>query len=260
MATTDPPRRPVLIWDGGCGFCARWIARWRVLTGEAVEYLPAAEATRRFPALPRARLDEARLPAGAPARASRPGLLAAPLGAGLLALSAIPLAAACGVDVRWPAPLLRLHRRLGALQCANAYGLFAVMTTDRPELIIEGSDDGEQWQAYELPWKPGDPRRRPRFTGLHMPRLDWQLWFAALHPMSQERWLTPLLARLLEGSPEVLALFGHNPFPDRPPRYLRVRVYRYRFASPAEHRRTGAWWTRELAGDLLPAVTLGRGR
>jgi hypothetical protein len=138
----------------------------------------------------------------------------------------------------------------------NGYGLFRVMTTTRPEIIIEGSDDGVTWTAYEFRWKPGDLKRRPRFAAPHQPRLDWQMWFAALGPQRSAHWLQGLARRLLEGSPEVLGLLRGNPFPDRPPRLLRMVMYRYRFSDPASRRATGEWWVRERVGLLLPPVSL----
>ena len=62
----------------------------------------------------------------------------------------------------------------------NDYGLFRDMTNSRPEIIIEGSNDGENWLPYEFKWKPGDVNRRPGLVAPFQPRLDWQMWFAAL--------------------------------------------------------------------------------
>ena len=77
---------------------------------------------------------------------------------------------------------------LDPLRSVNAYGLFAVMTTERPEIELEGSGDGVTWQPVEFRWKPGDARRAP-LPGPHMPRLDWQIWFAALGRFQDQVWL-----------------------------------------------------------------------
>ena len=66
------------------------------------------------------------------------------------------------------------------LRIVNSYGLFASMTTTRPEIIVEGSRDGVEWLAYEFRYKPGDLNRMPPVVAPHQPRLDWQMWFAAL--------------------------------------------------------------------------------
>jgi hypothetical protein len=153
---------------------------------------------------------------------------------------------------------VRLYSLLAPLQLANAYGLFAVMTTERPEVVVEGSRDGERWEAYELKWKPGDVRRGPRFTGLHLPRLDWLMWFVALSPESHQEVLLSLLVRLLEGEPRVSELLARDPFAGAPPRLVRARLYDYRFTDPAERRATGAVWRRELLLDLVPRATLQR--
>jgi lipase maturation factor 1 len=128
----------------------------------------------------------------------------------------------------------------------NGYGLFRVMTTERPELVLEGSGDGTTWQAYDFRYKPGDVTRRPGFVAPFHPRLDWQLWFAALSPMESYEWLETLGQRLRAGRPEVLGLLGRNPFAGAPPRFVRAVLYDYRFSTAAERWRTGAWWVREL--------------
>jgi lipase maturation factor 1 len=158
--------------------------------------------------------------------------------------------ATLGVGLPWPSPAIGLARAISPLRSVNSYGLFAVMTTTRPEIVIEGSDDGEAWRAYELRYKPGDVRRRPGFVAPHQPRLDWQMWFAALGDCDQSPWLRPLFQRLREGSPPVLGLLGSNPFPDRPPRYVRALLYDYHFADLDTHRRTGEWWQRRLEGEF----------
>jgi predicted DCC family thiol-disulfide oxidoreductase YuxK len=157
---------------------------------------------------------------------------------------------------RVPAVLNAALRYTAPLQIVNTYGLFAVMTTQRIEIILEGSADGETWQTYEFKYKPGDLRRAPRWAAPHQPRLDWQMWFAALSNYQTNPWFTGLTLRLLEGSPEVAGLFDTNPFPRQPPRYIRATAYEYTFTDGETRRRTGAWWKRELRGPYLPAVGL----
>jgi predicted DCC family thiol-disulfide oxidoreductase YuxK len=138
----------------------------------------------------------------------------------------------------------------------NTYGLFAVMTTSRLEIIVEGSDDGQTWLEYAFKYKPGDLKRAPMWVQPHQPRLDWQMWFAALSNCQAERWFGNFRVRLLEGSPDVLTLLADNPFPASPPRYIRAQIYDYKFTTIAERRATGNWWRRELRGDYCPAVSL----
>lgn len=145
---------------------------------------------------------------------------------------------------------------VGALRTVNSYGLFARMTEHRFEIEIQGSEDGETWSTYPLPYKPGAVERRPPWVAPHMPRLDWQLWFASLNGAPSTPWFQPLLARVLEGSPEVLALFDANPFPDGPPRYIRAEWWRYRFTTPEERAATGAWWQRERLGNFVSPLEI----
>jgi lipase maturation factor 1 len=144
------------------------------------------------------------------------------------------------------------------LHLVNGYGLFAVMITSRLEIIIQGSNDGQTWQDYEFKDKPGDPRRRPPWVEPFQPRLDWQMWFAALGSYSENRWFVNVMVLLLEGSPEVLHLLAKDPFPDRPPLYVRAVAYDYHFANFAERRATGDWWRRELTGIYFPPASLRR--
>jgi hypothetical protein len=130
------------------------------------------------------------------------------------------------------------------------------MTTERPELIFEGSDDGRSWQAYDLPFKPGDLSRRPRWVAPYQPRLDWQLWFAALGPPESNAWVRAVCGHLLRGDRAVLRLFSHNPFSEHPPHYVRVVRYIYEFTSWAERKRTGNWWKRSPLDFYIPPVSI----
>ena len=141
-------------------------------------------------------------------------------------------------------PVLALVEAVTPFRSFNNYGLFAVMTTRRPELIIEGSNDQTTWLPYEFPHKPGDLSRRPDVIAPFQPRLDWQLWFAALGRPNDNAWVLLLGEELLKGNPEVLALFAANPFPGHPPRYLRVVRYEYAFTDAKAREATGRWWRR----------------
>jgi hypothetical protein len=158
------------------------------------------------------------------------------------------------VRVPWPEPVRELQRAASPLESVNSYGLFAVMTATRPEIVIEGSRDGATWQPYEFRWKPGDVRRRPAFVAPHQPRLDWQMWFAALGTCEDNPWLLRLLERLQRGEPAVTGLLARDPFAGAPPAFLRTVVYDYRFTTFAQRRASGAWWRREEVGPYCPMV------
>jgi hypothetical protein len=150
----------------------------------------------------------------------------------------------------------RARAHVAPFNSINAYGLFAVMTSERREIELEGSLDGAVWKAYGFRWKPGDPRRRPGFTGPHMPRLDWRMWFAALSDWRRTPWFHAFQRSLLRGEDAVEALLETNPFAEEPPRYLRATYQRYRFTTTRERRESGAWWRPEAGGAYSPVLTL----
>lgn len=150
-------------------------------------------------------------------------------------------------DVAWITPF----------RSVNTYGLFADMTESRPEIIVEGSSDRITWKTYEFRWKPGDLTTAPKWVAPHQPRLDWQMWFAALQGDYQNTyWFLNFMGSLLRGNPEVLKLLADNPFPDTPPRYVRATLYNYRFTDFATKRSDGMWWDREWSRIYCPAISL----
>ena len=159
-------------------------------------------------------------------------------------------------DAEMPGPIGVIAEYVEPFRIASGYGLFRVMTKDRREIIIEGSRDGIEWAPYEFKWKPGDVNRMPGWCAPHQPRLDWQMWFAALSSPEHNPWLLRLVGCLLENKPAVTRLLATNPFPNDGPSYIRARFYRYRFTSSEERRRTGAWWKRDELGEYLPTVSL----
>ena len=154
-----------------------------------------------------------------------------------------------------PAVALAVDRLIEPLHIVSGYGLFAVMTTERDEIIIQGSYDGVDWRDYEFRYKPGDLSRRPPWNIPHQPRLDWQMWFAALEDPRRLRWFPRFLQRLLENEPTVTALMEKNPFPDKPPVFVRAQFYDYTFSSAQEKAR-GLWWDRRLLGLYFPKAQL----
>jgi hypothetical protein len=152
----------------------------------------------------------------------------------------------------------RVPRGLGPIysfSTFNNYGLFSVMTTERPEINIEGTLDGENWKPYVFRHKPGPLDRAPVWTAPHQPRLDWQMWFAALGDYRRNTWLANLMTRLLQGEPSVLELMGDNPFQDEPPKQVRAVIYRYELTNRDERSGTAKWWKRR--DRMLYAPILG---
>lgn len=152
-------------------------------------------------------------------------------------------------------PRQRMNAAFEPLMLVNSYGAFGGVGRARPELIIEGTRDPDpgpsaRWQAYEFPAKPGDVRRRPAIVSPLQPRLDWQIWFAAMARAEDEPWMLHLVWKLLHADRGVRSLLARDPFGDVPPRYVRVMRYRYRFAPLGEE----AVWQREPEGYWLPPL------
>jgi predicted DCC family thiol-disulfide oxidoreductase YuxK len=195
------------------------------------------------------------VPASVPAQRPR---RAAAVAAGALA----PLLVFCSLvemDDRFggdpPAAAQAIVRLVEPLHLVSAYGLFAVMTKTRDEIVIEGSSDGGEWREYEFRYKPGALARRPRWNIPHQPRLDWQMWFASLDDPRRLPWFARFLEALLKNEPAVTALLERNPFADKAPLYLRARFYEYRYAG-AEQKAQGLWWGRRSLGLYFPEVRL----
>ena len=150
-----------------------------------------------------------------------------------------------------PEPLVTVLEYTDTYRVVNMYHVFPTMTTERIELELSGSIDGETWKTYRFKYKPGDLDQRPQWVMPHQPRLDWQMWFVTLH-RKHLPWFEEFLYALLDNSPDVKALLANDPFPDEPPRYIRVDAYKYTFTTPEERQQTGNWWNREAQGPFLP--------
>ncbi|HVU24506.1 MAG TPA: lipase maturation factor family protein [Opitutus sp.] len=143
-------------------------------------------------------------------------------------------------------------------ELVNTYGAFGSVGQQRLNVVFEGTDaatpDGHaDWKPYPYVGLPGDVRRRPPQIAPYQPRLDWQMWFAAMSDYRNYPWTLHLVWKLLHNDPGALSLFAANPFPRTPPRYVRAVLYRYRFAPPGNP--AGAWWTREELGLWLPPLS-----
>ncbi|VTR78347.1 lipase maturation factor family protein [Cellulomonas hominis] len=181
-------------------------------------------------------------------------------------LVALAVSALCVVLSWWPLRNLvsrnqRMNASFNVWHLVNAYGAFGSITRRRTEVVVEGTPDtdpgpGSTWREYEFRGKPGDVRRLPRQYAPYHLRLDWLMWFLALGSSAQLQWFVPFLGRLLEADPPTLRLLAHDPFDGQRPRWVRARLYRYRFATPEERRSTGARWVRHDEGLMIDAVSL----
>jgi len=166
----------------------------------------------------------------------------------------------------WPvrnllSPQQRMNASFDPLHLVNTYGAFGSIGRVRREVVIEGTDDDDitdetVWREYEFKGKPGAVGRLPRQWAPYHLRLDWLMWFAAISPTYGRQWFAGLLERLLRSDADTLKLLRHNPFPDLPPKFVRARIFRYRYATPHELRHDRAWWHRTPEGEYFPPVTL----
>jgi len=181
------------------------------------------------------------------------------------------------------ASAIDLYHAAQPWRLTSGYGLFRRMTgvgdvqalglaTERPEVEVQGSDDGSTWLPYVFKYKPGPLDRPPPWVAPHQPRLDWQMWFAALGTYQGHSWFVHLVYKILVGEPSVLALLDGVPAPfrERPPRLVRAQLYKYDMTRPAwgRHRQApgggpmpslgdsngSLWWTRTLVGEYFPAI------
>jgi hypothetical protein len=176
----------------------------------------------------------------------------------------VTIVAAAGVAFLSIGPVLNMlssrqmmNASFNSLHLVNTYGAFGSVTRERYEIVFEGTRDpsptaATSWQAYEFKGKPGDPSRRPRQIAPYHLRLDWLMWFEAMSPAPGDQWFFALVNRLRENDGPVTSLLQTNPFAGGPPpAHVRALYYRYQFTTPAERRRTGDWWKRQLVGTFI---------
>jgi hypothetical protein len=147
------------------------------------------------------------------------------------------------------------------IHLVNTYGAFGSITRVRNEIVLEGTDEptitsSTAWHEYEFKGKPGNPALRPPQIAPYHLRLDWLMWFAAMGSPEEHLWFPALIVKLLQGDPGTLGLLRSNPFPNRPPRYIRGLYYEYRFTTPEERRQSAEWWRRKLIGVYFGPATL----
>ena len=123
------------------------------------------------------------------------------------------------------------------LGLVNTYGAFGSVGKERLNVVFEGTlddnpTDSATWKSYPYKGLPVALDQRPPQVAPYQLRLDWQMWFAAMATPADYPWTLNLVAKLLHNDPGALSLFAANPFPDRPPRYIRAVRYRYTFAPP----------------------------
>ncbi len=152
-----------------------------------------------------------------------------------------------------------MNTSFNRLDLVNTYGAFGSVGRERMNVVFEGTmdetpDDKANWKPYPYKGLPVALDKSSPQIAPYQLRLDWQMWFAAMSSPEEYPWTLNLVWKLLHNDPGILGLFADNPFPDKPPRYIRAVLYRYRFAEPGNPERR--WWNRERMVDLwLPPLS-----
>lgn len=194
---------------------------------------------------------------------SPPGELASPvLFEGVTALLAVLVVYLSIEPVKnMISPAQRMNASYNNLHLVNTYGAFGSVTRERREIVMEGTadeqvDENTEWKSYEFKGKPTNPERPPPQIAPYHLRLDWQMWFAAMRNIRSSPWFIRLVLKMLQGQQSVLNLLKTDPFEGQEPRYIRARLYIYRYTTPEEKRKTGQWWKREYQQEYLPPQSI----
>jgi len=190
--------------------------------------------------------------AAAVAETSRPMIVTARIVTALVILLSIEPA------INLLSPRQIMNTSFDPLDLVNTYGAFGTVGQERLNIVFEGTLDEQpgdttQWKPYIYKGLPVLPNQRPPQIAPYQLRLDWQMWFAAMSAPDDYPWTYNLVWKLLHNDPAIVHLFAGNPFPGKPPRFVRAVLYRYSFAKPGNN----TWWTRERIGDWIPATQAG---
>ena len=145
------------------------------------------------------------------------------------------------------------------LELVNTYGAFGTVGKERLNVVFEGTTDenpgdSANWKPYIYKGLPVALDKRPPQIAPYQLHLDWQMWFASMASPDEYPWTFNLVWKLLHNDPKTVSLFASNPFPGKPPQYIRAVLYRYSFAKPGNPQ--GLWWNRERTGVWLPAMSV----
>ena len=156
-------------------------------------------------------------------------------------------------------PAQIMNTSFDPLDLVNTYGAFGSVGKERMNVVYEGTmdsiaDDHANWKAYPYKGLPVELDKRPPQIAPYQLRLDWQMWFAAMSRPEDYPWTINLVSKLLHNDPDAVGLFEKNPFSDKPPRFIRAILYKYKFADPGNGK--GLWWEREKLAVWLPALSV----
>jgi len=201
--------------------------------------------------LPRSLVQQAET-ASANAEESRPMTITAWIITVLIALLSIQPA------LNMLSPRQIMNTSFDPLELVNTYGAFGSVGQERLNVIFEGTmdsipDDSANWKAYPYKGLPVALDKNSPQIAPYQLRLDWQMWFAAMSTANEYPWTINLVSKLLHNDTDAVGLFASNPFPGKPPRYIRAVLYQYHFAKPGNAK--GLYWEREKIDVWLPALS-----
>jgi len=156
-------------------------------------------------------------------------------------------------------PNQAMNRSFEPFELVNTYGAFGSVGLERDNVIFEGTMDDTtgnkaSWKPYLYKGLPVEPNKRPPQIAPYQLRLDWQMWFASMGTAEQYPWTYNLVWKLLHHDALALSLFANDPFNGKAPRFIRARIYRYKFAKPGNPQ--GLYWSRELLGAWMPVLSV----
>ena len=183
---------------------------------------------------------------------SKPMIITSWVVAGIVAILSIQPA------LNMLSPNQLMNTSFDPLDLVNTYGAFGSVGQERLNVVFEGTMDDTaggkaKWKPYIYKALPVLPDKQPPQIAPYQPRLDWQMWFASMSSPEQYPWSLNLVWKLLHNDPGAISLFAGNPFPGKPPRYIRAALYHYEFAKPGNP--DGHWWERGQIGLWLPAMS-----
>jgi len=155
-------------------------------------------------------------------------------------------------------PTQIMNTSFDPLNLVNTYGAFGTVGRERMNVIFEGTMDDDpsdqaNWQPYIYKGLPVLTDKQPPQVAPYHLRLDWQMWFAAMSVPEEYPWTYHLIWKLLHNDAQALSLFKEEPFPGKPPKYVRAVLYQYQFAEPGN--KEGSWWNRRRISDWIPAMS-----
>ncbi|VIO86413.1 Uncharacterized protein BM_BM5010 [Brugia malayi] len=158
-----------------------------------------------------------------------------------------------------PTVVKYMHHYSEFYELTHSYGLFRKMTglSGRPEIILEGSYElNGPWTMFDFYSKPGKLNERPRFVLPHQPRLDWQMWFAALGTYHNNAFFLSLTYHLLRNNSEVTYLMKKYPFEEKLPKFIRADLYLYHYTTiNLKNKWPKDYWRRDFQQEYMPSIT-----